>query len=185
MIKKITMPLSENKVKDLKAGDKVLLSGIVYTSRDAGHKRMVETIKDGKDLPFQIEESVIYYVGPSPAKKGDIIGSAGPTTSYRMDPYAPDLLDKGLKGMIGKGDRSTEVIDSMKKNSAVYFAAVGGAAALLASKIKKSEIIAYNDLGTEALRKLEVEDLPLIVVIDYKGNNLYKSEKQKYRTIDF
>ena len=181
MTKKICTPLTLDIVKDLKAGDKVLLSGIVYTSRDAGHKRMVEQLERGEELPIEIRDSVIYYVGPSPAKEGAIIGSAGPTTSYRMDPYAPTLLDLGLKGMIGKGDRSIDVIESMKKNNAVYFGAVGGAAALLADRIKEVEIIAYEDLGTEALRKLRVEDLPLIVVIDSEGNNLYSSERKKYK----
>lgn len=179
----INTPLTEEKVKKLKAGDKVLLSGIVYTSRDAAHKRMIEQLEKGEKLPFDVYENIIYYVGPAPAKKGEIIGSAGPTTSYRMDPYAPHLLDKGLKGMIGKGDRNKEVIDSMIKNKAVYFAAVGGAAALLADKIKKVDIIAYDDLGTEAVRKLEVDKLPLVVVIDCEGNNLYETEKNKYKMI--
>ncbi|QUI21076.1 Fe-S-containing hydro-lyase [Vallitalea pronyensis] len=176
----LDLPLTEDKVKKLKAGDQVLLSGTVYTSRDAAHKRMMDQLEQGEELPFAMEDNVIYYVGPSPAKKDAIIGSAGPTTSYRMDPYAPSLLDQGLKGMIGKGDRSKEVIESMKQNKAVYFAAVGGAAALLADKIKKVDIIAYEDLGTEAVRKMEVENLPLIVVIDCEGNNLYESEKEKY-----
>lgn len=183
MTVEISTPLTEEKVKDLKAGDKVLLSGVLYTSRDAAHKRMVEQLEKGGRLPFDVNNNVIYYVGPSPAKKGEIIGSAGPTTSYRMDPYAPYLLDRGLKGMIGKGDRSKDVIDSMIKNKAVYFAAVGGAAALLADKIKKVEIIAYDDLGTEAVRKMEVKDLPLVVVIDSEGNNLYETEKNKYKII--
>ncbi|MCT4597313.1 MAG: Fe-S-containing hydro-lyase [Vallitalea sp.] len=177
----LTTPLTNEKIKNLKTGDKVLLSGVLYTARDAAHKRMIEQLKKGEKLPFDVKDNVIYYVGPSPAKDGHIIGSAGPTTSYRMDPYAPLLIDIGLKGMIGKGNRDENVIDSMKKNCAVYFAAVGGAAALLADKIKKVEIIAYEDLGTEAVRRLEVEDLPVIVVIDSEGNNLYESEKEKYK----
>ncbi|MCT4545083.1 MAG: Fe-S-containing hydro-lyase [Vallitalea sp.] len=180
---RLDIPLTEEKVENLKAGDKVLLSGVIYTSRDAAHKRMVEQLNKGENLPFDIKDNIIYYVGPSPAKEGEVIGSAGPTTSYRMDPYTPCLLDKGLKGMIGKGDRNKDVINSMIQNKAVYFAAVGGTAALLADKIKKVEVIAYNDLGTEAIRKMEVEDLPLIVVIDCNGNNLYESEKQKYKKI--
>jgi fumarate hydratase subunit beta len=177
----LTTPLTNEKIKNLKTGDKVLLSGVLYTARDAAHKRMIEQLKKGEKLPFDVKDNVIYYVGPSPAKDGHIIGSAGPTTSYRMDPYAPLLINIGLKGMIGKGNRDENVIDSMKKNCAVYFAAVGGAAALLADKIKKVEIIAYEDLGTEAVRRLEVEDLPVIVVIDSEGNNLYESEKEKYK----
>lgn len=178
---KLTTPLTDEKIKNLKAGDKVLLSGVLYTARDAAHKRMIEQLNKGDKLPFDVKDNVIYYVGPSPAKDGHIIGSAGPTTSYRMDSYAPLLIDIGLKGMIGKGDRNKNVINSMKKNCAVYFAAVGGAAALLADKIKKVDIIAYEDLKTEAVRRLEVEELPLIVVIDSKGNNLYESEKEKYK----
>jgi fumarate hydratase subunit beta len=184
MEKKLTTPLTKDKVKKLKSGDKVLLTGTIYTSRDAGHKRMVKQIQEGKELPFNIQDSIIYYAGPAPAKPGQVIGSAGPTTSYRMDPYAPKLLDIGLKGMIGKGNRNEEVIKSMEKNDCVYFAAVGGAAALIADKIIKSEIIAYEDLGAEALRKLEVKDFPMIVVIDSYGNNLYESEKAKYRRMD-
>ncbi|GMQ64799.1 Fe-S-containing hydro-lyase [Vallitalea maricola] len=183
MTVEISTPLTEEKVKALKAGDKVLLSGVLYTSRDAAHKRMVEQVEKGGKLPFDVNDSVIYYVGPSPAKEGEIIGSAGPTTSYRMDPYAPYLLDRGLRGMIGKGDRSKDVVDSMIKNKAVYFAAVGGAAALLADKIKKVEVIAYDDLGTEAVRRMEVKDLPVVVVIDSEGNNLYETEKNKYKII--
>lgn len=179
----ISTPLTNDKAKKLKAGDKVLLSGVLYTARDAAHKRMIEQLTKGEELPFEVKDSIIYYVGPSPAKEGHIIGSAGPTTSYRMDNYTPQLLDIGLNGMIGKGDRSIDVINSMKKNNAVYFAAVGGAAALLADKIKQVNVIAYEDLGTEAIRKLEVKDLPLIVVIDSEGNNLYKSEKEKYKNI--
>lgn len=178
---KITTPLTIDKTKTLKAGDQVLISGTMYTSRDAGHKRMIEQLDNGDELPFPIKDSIIYYVGPSPAKEGEVIGSAGPTTSYRMDSFTPRLLDLGLKGMVGKGARDQAVIDSMKKNNAIYFGAVGGAAALLANCIKKSTVIAYDDLGAEALRELIVEDFPVIVVIDMYGNNLYETEKEKYR----
>lgn len=180
MEKKITTPLTEEKVKGLKAGDSVLISGTIYTARDAAHKRLVELLDKGESLPIDVENSIIYYVGPTPAKPGQPIGSAGPTTSYRMDSYAPRLLDIGLKGMIGKGLRSKEVIESMKKNKAVYFAAIGGAAALMGKSIKKAELVAYEDLGSEAIRKLEVEDLPVVVVIDSEGNNLYEIGQQEY-----
>lgn len=170
---KITTPLNDNIIKKLNAGDRVYITGTIYTARDAAHKRMVESLKSGKDLPFDIKNSIIYYVGPCPPKPGQIIGSAGPTTSYRMDDYTPSLIKAGLKGMIGKGNRSKEVIDSIAKYNCVYFAAIGGAGALISSCIKSSEIIAYEDLGTEAIRKLYVEDLPVIVAIDSKGNNLY------------
>lgn len=178
--KKITMPLTKEKVQDLKAGDMVLISGVIYTARDAAHKRLIELLKVKKELPLDVKDSIIYYVGPSPAKSGNAIGSAGPTTSYRMDPYAPSLLDLGLKGMIGKGLRSKEVIESMKKNKAVYFAAIGGVAAYMSKCIKKSEIIAYEDLGSEAIRRLEVKDLPVIVCIDCYGNNLYEIGRKNY-----
>ncbi|MDF1618404.1 Fe-S-containing hydro-lyase [Petrocella sp. FN5] len=181
MRKKITTPLNKEKIIELSAGDEVLLSGEVYTSRDAGHKRMIEQMERGENLPFDIKDAIIYYVGPSPNKPGEIIGSAGPTTSYRMDAYTPKLLDSGLSGMIGKGDRNEAVISAMIRNKAIYFAAVGGAAALIADKIVSSEIIAYDDLGTEALRKLIVKDFPCIVVIDSEGHDLYKSEKEKHR----
>lgn len=184
MIKSIKTPMDKETVISLKAGDQVTITGTVYTSRDAGHARMIEQLKKGESLPFDIKNAVIYYVGPSPAKPGEVIGSAGPTTSYRMDPYAPTLIEQGLSGMIGKGDRNDEVINAMKKHKSVYFAAVGGAAALIADRITKAEIIAYDDLGTEALRKLHVEDFPCIVVIDSEGNNLYQSEKSKYRTLE-
>lgn len=174
MDKYIDTPLTEEKVKDLKAGDYVYLSGTVYTARDAAHKRMTETLARGGELPFDVRDKVIYYLGPTPNREGQVIGSAGPTTSSRMDKYTPSLLDLGLKGMIGKGKRNDDVVDSMKKNTAVYFAAVGGAGALLSRCIKKSEVIAYDDLGTEAIRKLEVEKLPVITVIDCCGNDLYK-----------
>lgn len=183
MIKKIETPLTKEVVETLDAGDQVRISGYIYTSRDAGHARMTAQLAKGERLPFDVKDAIIYYVGPSPAKPGEVIGSAGPTTSYRMDPYAPTLIQKGLSGMIGKGDRSTEVIEAMKMHKSVYFAAVGGAAALIADRIKEAEVIAYEDLGTEALRRLYVEDFPCIVVIDAKGQNLYSSEKIKYRTI--
>lgn len=173
MEKHITAPLTDETVNSLESGDFVFITGTVYTARDAAHKRMHEALERKEELPFQIKNNVIYYLGPSPAKEGQVIGSAGPTTSGRMDKYTPELLDLGLKGMIGKGYRSPEVIESMKKNNCVYFAAVGGAGALLSKCIKKSEVIAYEDLGTEAIRKLYVEDLPVIVVIDHKGNDLY------------
>jgi fumarate hydratase subunit beta len=178
---KITTPLDESTVLKLKAGDSVKITGNIYTGRDAAHKRLYELIKEGKELPFPLDGQIIYYVGPAPAKPGYACGPAGPTTSYRMDPYAPALLEKGLKGMIGKGLRSKEVIESMKKNKAVYFAAVGGAAALIAKTIKKSEVIAYLDLGAEAIHRYYVEDFPAIVCIDAYGNDLYESEPPKYR----
>lgn len=177
---RITTPLTAEKVKDLKAGDSVLLTGVIYTSRDAGHKRLVDLLDKGEELPVDIKDQIIYYVGPTPAKPGQPIGSAGPTTSYRMDPYAPRLLDVGLKGMIGKGLRSQEVVDAIKRNTGVYFAAIGGAAALMGKSVKKAEIVAYEDLGAEALRRLEVEDLPVVVVIDSEGNNLYEMGQQAY-----
>ena len=180
MEKKITTPLTEEKVKTLKAGDSVLISGTIYTARDAAHKRLVQLLDEGKSLPIDVKDIIIYYAGPSPAKPGHVIGSAGPTSSYRMDPFAPRLLDIGLKGMIGKGLRSKEVIESMKKNKAVYFAAIGGAAALISKSIKKAEVVAYEDLDSEAIRKLEVKDLPAIVVIDSEGNNLYESGQKEY-----
>ena len=178
---KITTPLDESIVLKLKAGDSVKITGNIYTGRDAAHKRLYELIEEGKDLPFSLEGQIIYYVGPAPAKPGYACGPAGPTTSYRMDPYTTALLEKGLKGMIGKGLRSKEVIESMKKNKAVYFAAVGGAAALIAKTIKKSEVIAYPDLGAEAIHRYYVEDFPAIVCIDAHGNDLYESEPPKYR----
>ena len=171
---KITTPLTKDKVKTLKAGDYVLITGTIYTARDAAHLRMYNAVNEGKELPFDIKDQVVYYLGPTPAREGCVIGSAGPTTSTRMDKYTPTLLDMGMTGMIGKGKRSPEVIASMIKNTAVYFAAVGGAGALLSKCIKKCEVIAYDDLGTEAIRKLYVEDLPVITVIDCEGNNLYE-----------
>ena len=173
MEKYITAPISGDVADGLLAGDFVYISGTIYSARDAAHKRMYEALLEGKDIPFDLENNIIYYLGPSPARDGQVIGSAGPTTSSRMDKYTPLLLEKGLKGMIGKGRRSEEVINSMNKNNAVYFAAIGGAGDLLSKCIKKSEVIAYDDLGTEAIRKLEVENFPVIVVVDNKKNNLY------------
>ena len=177
MDRHIKAPLNDDEVKMLKAGDYVYISGTIYTARDAAHKRMYEAIKNGENIPFELKNNIIYYLGPSPAREGQVIGSAGPTTSSRMDKYTPLLLEHGLKGMIGKGKRSDNVIESMHKNNAVYFAAIGGAGALLSKCIKKAEVIAYDDLGTEAIRKLEVENLPAIVVIDNKKNNMYESHK--------
>lgn len=177
---RIHTPLTEEKVKTLKAGDRVLISGVIYTARDAAHKKLVALLDENKELPIDVKDAVIYYVGPSPAKPGKVIGSAGPTTSYRMDPYAPRLLDLGLKGMIGKGSRSEAVKESIKKNCAVYFAAIGGAAALMARAVKKAEVVAYEELGSEAIRRLEVEDLPVMVVIDCEGNDLYEIGQREY-----
>jgi len=174
-------PLENATIEKLKAGDKVRISGVLYTARDAAHKRLIEMVEAGNDLPFDVKGQLLYYVGPTPAKPGQVIGSAGPTTSYRMDTYAPTLIRMGLKGTIGKGSRSKEVIEAMKKYKAVYFAAVGGAAALIAKTIKKVEIIAFDDLGTEAVRKMEVEDFPAIVVNDTNGGDLYDIGREKYR----
>lgn len=170
----INTPLTTEKVIELQAGDYVYLTGTIYTARDAAHKRMYETMLEGNIIPFDLQDNIVYYLGPTPEREGQVIGSAGPTTSSRMDKYTPLLLNQGLKGMIGKGKRSKEVMDSMIKNKAVYFAAVGGAGALLSKKIKASKVIAYDDLGTEAIRELYVEDFPVIVVIDSNGNNLYE-----------
>jgi len=169
----IRTPLKKEDIKKLKIGDNVYISGTIYTARDAAHKRMYEALQKGEKLPIYMEGNIIYYMGPSPAREGRPIGSAGPTTASRMDKYTPALLDLGLKGMIGKGKRSEEVHEAIIRNKAVYFAAVGGAGALLSKCIKKSEVIAYDDLGTEAIRRLEVENLPVIVVIDSEGNDLY------------
>ncbi len=169
----ILLPMSENDIKNLRAGDYVYITGTIYTARDAAHKRMYEALMNEEELPIDLQGAVIYYMGPSPAREGRVIGSAGPTTSARMDKYTPKLLDLGMKGMIGKGKRNKEVIDSIIKNKAVYFAAVGGAGALLSQKIKNSEVVAYDDLGTEAIRKLWVEEFPAIVVIDSTGKDLY------------
>lgn len=178
--KKITLPLTKELAKSLKAGDSVLLTGTIYTSRDAGHKRMCEALACGEELPFDPTDATIYYVGPTPAKPGQVIGSAGPTTSGRMDAYAPTMMSVGARGMIGKGARLPEVIEAMKEHSGVYFGAIGGAGALLAKCIKSCELIAYEDLGAEALRKLYVEDMPLVVIIDSEGNNLYETGPKEY-----
>lgn len=177
---KIQAPFDEETVKGLHAGDYVYISGTIYTARDAAHKRMFDALNEGQDIPMELKNNVIYYLGPTPAREGQVIGSAGPTTSSRMDKYSPLLLEKGLKGMIGKGKRSQSVIDAMVKEKAVYFAAVGGAGALLSKCIKSAEVIAYEDLGTEAIRKLTVEDFPCIVVIDSEGNNLYETAVADY-----
>lgn len=176
----LTTPLSDEDVEKLNIGDKVYLNGTIYTGRDAAHKRLVDLVKEGKELPFDVKGQIIYYVGPAPAKPGKPIGSAGPTTSYRMDAYAPTLMELGMKGMIGKGNRAPEVIDAMKKNKAVYLGATGGAGALIAKSIKKAEIVAYEDLGPEAIRKLEVEDFPVVVINDTRGNDLYVEGAKKY-----
>lgn len=178
--RRITLPLTEELVRTLHAGDSVLITGTIYTSRDAGHKRMCEALARGEALPFDPTDATIYYVGPTPAKPGQVIGSAGPTTSGRMDAYAPTMMAAGARGMIGKGARLPEVVEAMKTYGGVYFGAVGGAGALLAKCIKKAELIAYEDLGAEALRKLYVEDMPLVVIIDQSGNNLYEIGREKY-----
>jgi len=180
MEKHITLPLTEELAKTLKAGDVVYLTGTIYTSRDAGHKRMCETLAKGEPLPFDPQDATIYYVGPTPAKPGQVIGSAGPTTSGRMDAYAPTMMRVGARGMIGKGARLPEVVEAMKQYSGVYFGAIGGAGALLAKCIKKAEVIAYEDLGAEAIRRLEVEDFPVVVIIDSEGNNLYETGRAEY-----
>jgi len=171
----LEIPTTKEIISTLKAGDRILLSGVLYTARDAAHKRMTYALDRGEPLPFSIEGAFIYYAGPSPAKPGQVIGAAGPTTSYRMDAYAPRLMDLGLFGMIGKGDRSTQVTDSIRRNGAIYFAAVGGAGALIAKSIQKVETIAFQDLGTEAITKLTVKDFPVIVAIDSRGNDLYEA----------
>lgn len=180
MDRHISVPLTDEVAGSLRAGDYVYLTGVIYTARDAAHKRMYEALEQGKELPFDMRNNVIYYMGPSPAREGRPIGSAGPTTASRMDKYAPALLDLGLKGMIGKGKRNQAVKDAVVRNGAVYFAAVGGAGALLSRSIISSEVIAYDDLGTEAIRKLEVKDFPVIVVMDSVGNDLYATAIQAY-----
>ena len=180
MAKKINLPITDKNIKNLKAGDSVLLTGSIITGRDAAHKRLYELIEKGEELPVDIKGELIYYVGPAPAKPGYAVGPAGPTSSYRMDKYAPALLDLGLKGMIGKGARSQAVINSIVKNNCVYFAAIGGAAALIAKSIKSEELLCYEDLGTEAIRRYTVEDFPCIVAIDSEGNNVYETEPKKY-----
>lgn len=182
MDKKITTPITSEVTKDLHSGDYVYISGTIYVARDAAHKRMIEALDRNENLPIDIEDATIYYMGPSPARKGRPIGSAGPTTASRMDKYAPRLLDLGQKAMIGKGKRSKEVIDAIIRNQAVYFAAIGGAGALLSKCITKSEVICYDDLGAEAIRKLEVKDFPVIVVIDSQGNNLYETAVKEFCT---
>ena len=177
---RITTPFTQEAVKNLKAGDSCLISGVIYTARDAAHKRLCELVAQGKELPMDVKDSIIYFVGPTPAKPGQAIGSAGPTTSYRMDAYSPILIEQGLTGMIGKGKRGEEVISAMKQYGAVYFGAIGGCGALLGRCIKEAEVIAYEDLGAEAIRRLVVEDFPVVVIIDSEGNNLYETGKQNY-----
>jgi len=180
MTTNITTPLTREKVKTLKAGDSCLISGVIYTARDAAHKRLCELVEKGQQLPLDVKDSIIYFVGPTPAKPGQAIGSAGPTTSYRMDAYSPILIAEGQTGMIGKGKRGPEVIAAMKEHGAVYFGAIGGCGALLSKCIKKAEVIAYDDLGAEAIRRLEVEDFPVVVIIDSEGNNLYETGRANY-----
>lgn len=181
MTKKINLPITDNDIKNLKAGDNVLLTGSIITGRDAAHKRLFELIQNNKPLPVDVTGELIYYVGPAPAKPGYAVGPAGPTSSYRMDKYAPSLLDLGLKGMIGKGARNRDVIDAIVRNRGVYLVAIGGAAALIAKSIKKEELLCYEDLGTEAIRRYTVEDFPCIVAIDSNGNNVYETEPLKYK----
>ena len=181
MEKYIKAPLEKEIVKTLRAGDYVYITGTIYTARDAAHKRMYETLREGKELPVPLKDEIVYYMGPSPAREGRVIGSAGPTTASRMDKYTPKLLDLGLGGMIGKGKRSKEVIDAIIRNQSVYFAAVGGAGALLSKCIQESEVVAYDDLGTEAIRRLTVKNFPVIVVIDCEGNNLYETAIEQYK----
>lgn len=181
MEKYIKAPLEKEIVKTLRAGDYVYITGTIYTARDAAHKRMDETLREGKELPVPLKDEIVYYMGPSPARDGWVIGSAGPTTASRMDKYTPKLLDLGLGGMIGKGKRSKEVIDAIIRNQSVYFAAVGGAGALLSKCIQESEVVAYDDLGTEAIRRLTVKNFPVIVVIDCEGNNLYETAIEQYK----
>lgn len=181
MVKKIVLPLTDASLEDLRAGDDVLFSGTMYVGRDSAHKRIVEALDQGKPLPFDIKGQTIYYMGPSPAKPGQVIGSAGPTTSGRMDSYSPRLMAEGLKGMVGKGMRAPAVKEAMQKYKAVYFAAIGGAGALISKAIRKSEVIAYEELGAEALLKIDVEDFPVIVINDIYGGDLYEEGKAKYR----
>ena len=183
MDKHITTPITAETTKNLKAGDYVYITGTIYVARDAAHKRMIEALDRGEQLPIDIKDATIYYMGPSPAREGRPIGSAGPTTASRMDKYAPTLLDLGQKAMIGKGKRTQEVIDAIVRNQAVYFAAIGGAGALLSKCITRSEVVCYDDLGAEAIRKIEVENFPVIVVIDAEGNNLYETAIRKFATL--
>ena len=180
---RLTTPLTDSDIEKLTIGDKVLLNGVIYTGRDAAHKRLAELLEQGKELPFDVKGQVIYYVGPTPAKPDRVIGSAGPTTSYRMDPYTPGLISQGLKGMIGKGPRSPDVVEALKVHKAVYFVAVGGAAALIARCVKKADVVAYDDLGPEAVRRLEVEDFPVIVANDCNGNDLFAEGVKRYRRV--
>ncbi|HJB56949.1 MAG TPA: Fe-S-containing hydro-lyase [Candidatus Flavonifractor intestinipullorum] len=180
MARRLTTPLTREKLRDLRCGESVTITGTIYTARDAAHKRLVELARAGKPLPFDIRDATIYYVGPTPARPGTSIGSAGPTTSYRMDAYSPTLIALGETGMIGKGKRGPEVVEAMKQHGAVYFGAIGGAGALLARCVKKAEIVAYEDLGAEAVRRLEVEELPVVVVIDSQGRSLYETGRRDY-----
>lgn len=180
MEKHIQLPITRDMAREIKSGDACLLSGVIYTARDAAHKRLCALLDEGKPLPFDVKDATIYYVGPTPAKPGQVIGSAGPTTSYRMDAYSPKMIAAGETGMIGKGKRSAEVVEAMKQYGAVYFAAIGGAGALLSSCIKEAEIVAYPDLGAEAVRRLRVENLPVVCVIDSTGSNLYETGRKAY-----
>ena len=180
MERHLNIPLTDDEIRSLRSGDMLYLTGTIYTARDAAHKRMYETLQAGGELPYDIEGSFVYYLGPTPARPGQVIGSAGPTTSSRMDKYTPLLLEKGLKGMIGKGKRSPEVLKAIQENGAVYCAAIGGLGALLSKRIVESEVIAYDDLGTEAIRKMKVEDLPVVVIIDTEGNNLYETAPKQF-----
>lgn len=180
MERRIELPITRELARELRSGESLLLSGVIYTARDAAHKRLAELIAEGRELPFDIRNATIYYVGPTPAKPGQVIGSAGPTTSYRMDAYSPALIRAGETGMIGKGKRGAEVVAAMREYGAVYFAAIGGAGALLSSRIKSAELIAYEDLGAEAVRRLTVEDFPVVCVIDSLGNSLYESGRSAY-----
>ncbi len=185
MEKHVQLPITRETARTIRSGESCLLSGVIYTARDAAHKRLCELLKEGKPLPFDVKDATIYYVGPTPNKPGHVIGSAGPTTSYRMDAYSPAMIEAGETGMIGKGKRGPAVVDAMKRFGAVYFAAIGGAGALLSSCIKKAEIVAYEDLGAEAVRRLEVENLPVVCVIDSEGNNLYETGRSAYlRTLN-
>jgi fumarate hydratase subunit beta len=181
MPKKLNLPLTDKVIAGLKTGDNVLLSGVLYVARDAAHKRIVDTLEKGQKPPFEIKGQTIYYMGPAPTKPGQAIGSAGPTSSYRMDIYSPQLLEAGLKGIIGKGQRTQPVLDALKKYKAVYFAAIGGAGALISKSIKKSEIIAYKELDAEAVRKIDVENFPVTVINDIYGGDLYREGKAKYK----
>jgi len=183
MVKKVELPLTDKTLKELKAGEQIFLTGVMYVARDAAHKRMVEALDQGKSLPFDIKGQTLYYMGPAPAKPGQPIGSAGPTTSGRMDVYSPRLMTEGLKGMIGKGTRSQAVKDAIKEHGAVYLAAIGGAGALISKSIKKSEVIAYEELGAEAIRRLEVENFPVTVINDIYGGDLYQEGRVKYKVV--